>query len=226
MRFDETSGLSALELIDRSSERELAGILATFGEERRAGRIAKAILAARAEGRIVTAADLAAVVAAAAPRAGRRRRRAHPPGHAHLPGAAHRREPRDRGALRRRWPARSRPCDLAGAWPSSATTASRIASSSGSSRARAATASRTRFRPSVDRLLGRMNMAGTDRCATLVSWLLAHDYCERCGSVSQPPLSISLCSTEETIPPSRPAFPEAWSERRSRMAVGHRVSGA
>jgi 16S rRNA (cytosine1402-N4)-methyltransferase len=67
MRFDETSGVSALELIDRSSERELAGILATFGEERRAGRIAKAILAARAEGRIVTAADLAAVVAAASP---------------------------------------------------------------------------------------------------------------------------------------------------------------
>jgi 16S rRNA (cytosine1402-N4)-methyltransferase len=67
MRFDETSGVSALELIDRSSERELAGILATFGEERRAGRIAKAIVAARAEGRIVTAADLAAVVAQAAP---------------------------------------------------------------------------------------------------------------------------------------------------------------
>jgi 16S rRNA (cytosine1402-N4)-methyltransferase len=67
MRFDEASGLSALELIERSSERELAGILATFGEERRAGRIAKAIVAARAEGRIVTAADLADVVAAAAP---------------------------------------------------------------------------------------------------------------------------------------------------------------
>ena len=67
MRFDETSGVSALELIDRSSERELAGILATFGEERRAGRIAKAILAARAEGRLVTASDLAAVVAAATP---------------------------------------------------------------------------------------------------------------------------------------------------------------
>jgi 16S rRNA (cytosine1402-N4)-methyltransferase len=67
MRFDEATGLSALELIDRSSERELAGILATFGEERRAGRIAKAILAARAEGRLMTAADLAGVVAAAAP---------------------------------------------------------------------------------------------------------------------------------------------------------------
>jgi len=67
MRFDETRGLSALDLIDRSSERELAGILSTFGEERRAGRIAKAILAARAEGRLMTAADLADVVATAAP---------------------------------------------------------------------------------------------------------------------------------------------------------------
>lgn len=78
MRFDETSGLSALELIDRSSERELAGILATFGEERRAGRIAKAILAARSEGRLVSAADLAAVVAAAAPTRGADAGRIHP----------------------------------------------------------------------------------------------------------------------------------------------------
>jgi 16S rRNA (cytosine1402-N4)-methyltransferase len=80
MRFDETAGVSALELIDRSSERELAGILATFGEERRAGRIAKAIVAARAQGRIVTAADLASVVAAAAPgrRGGADAGRIHP----------------------------------------------------------------------------------------------------------------------------------------------------
>ncbi len=67
MRFDEATGLSALDLIDRSSQRELAAILKTFGEERRAGRIAKAILAARAEGRIMSAADLAAVVARVAP---------------------------------------------------------------------------------------------------------------------------------------------------------------
>ena len=80
MRFDEASGVPALELIERSSERELAGILATFGEERRAGRIAKAIVAARSEGRIVTAADLAAVIAAAAParRGGRDAGRLHP----------------------------------------------------------------------------------------------------------------------------------------------------
>jgi 16S rRNA (cytosine1402-N4)-methyltransferase len=78
MRFDEGRGLSALELIDRSSERELAAILSTFGEERRAGRIAKAILAARQEGRIVTAADLAEVVAAAAPARGADAGRIHP----------------------------------------------------------------------------------------------------------------------------------------------------
>ena len=67
MRFDEASGVSALELIDSSTERELAGILATFGEERRAGRIAKAIVAAREEGRLMTAAELAVLVASVAP---------------------------------------------------------------------------------------------------------------------------------------------------------------
>jgi len=78
MRFDEEAGLSALELIDRSSQRELAAILGTFGEERRAGRIAKAILAARAEGRLVTAADLSRVVAAAVPARGADAGRIHP----------------------------------------------------------------------------------------------------------------------------------------------------
>ena len=78
MRFDEDRGLSALDLIDRSSQRELAGILATFGEERRAGRIAKAIVAARAEGRLMTAADLARVVAQASPARGADAGRIHP----------------------------------------------------------------------------------------------------------------------------------------------------
>ena len=78
LRFDETSGVSALELIDRSSERELARIIATLGEERRAGRIAKAILAARAQGRLVTASDLAAVVAASVPARGADVGRIHP----------------------------------------------------------------------------------------------------------------------------------------------------
>ena len=70
MRFDETTGLSALGLIDRSSERELTRIIATLGEERHARRIAKAILASRSSGRLVTAADLASVVAAVVPARG------------------------------------------------------------------------------------------------------------------------------------------------------------
>jgi 16S rRNA (cytosine1402-N4)-methyltransferase len=78
MRFDETTGLSALELIDSTSERELARILSTLGEERRAGRIAKAILAARTSGRLVTASDLAAVVADAVPARGADAGRIHP----------------------------------------------------------------------------------------------------------------------------------------------------
>ena len=106
MRFDEDRGLSALDLIDRSSQRELAGILATFGEERRAGRIATAILAARAEG---SAHDCRG------PGAGRGRRRpgqpsrcrTNPSGHPHIPGAPHRGQPRARGARRPRSPAPS-----------------------------------------------------------------------------------------------------------------------
>jgi 16S rRNA (cytosine1402-N4)-methyltransferase len=78
MRFDEDRGVSALQLIDRSSARDLARILSSFGEERRAGRIAQAIVAARAEGRLMTAADLAAVVAAVAPARGADAGRIHP----------------------------------------------------------------------------------------------------------------------------------------------------
>jgi hypothetical protein len=79
MRFDEEAGLSALELIDSTSERELAGILATFGEERRAGRVAKAIVAAQPQ---------------------RSRCRPHPSRHTHIPGAAYCRQPRARSARR------------------------------------------------------------------------------------------------------------------------------
>jgi 16S rRNA (cytosine1402-N4)-methyltransferase len=71
MRFDEEAGLSALDLIDATTERELAGILSTFGEERRARRVAKAILAAREEGRLMTTADLAQVVTSAVGPGGR-----------------------------------------------------------------------------------------------------------------------------------------------------------
>ena len=74
MRFDAEQGESALDLVARSTERDLAEVIATYGEERHARRIAKAIVAARDAGRLVTAADLAAAVARAVPSAGGRSR--------------------------------------------------------------------------------------------------------------------------------------------------------
>ena len=79
MRFDASQGISALELIERSTEREIAALIATFGEERHARRVARAIVAARDEGRLVSAAALADVIASAVPPpASRGPRRIHP----------------------------------------------------------------------------------------------------------------------------------------------------
>ena len=80
MRFDRSEGPSVLDLIGQSTERNLAELIGSFGEERHARRIARAIVAARDEGRLVSAADLAAVVARAtpAPRHAARRHRIHP----------------------------------------------------------------------------------------------------------------------------------------------------
>ena len=78
MRFDAGQGTSALELIARTSERELASLIHTYGEERHARRIAKAIVAARDEGRLVSAADLAQTVARAVPASGGARARINP----------------------------------------------------------------------------------------------------------------------------------------------------
>ncbi|MFN2483748.1 MAG: 16S rRNA (cytosine(1402)-N(4))-methyltransferase RsmH [Candidatus Limnocylindria bacterium] len=78
MRFDAEEGASALELIARSSERELAALIHAYGEERHARRIAKAIVAARDEGRLLSAADLAQTVTRAAPSSGGARSRINP----------------------------------------------------------------------------------------------------------------------------------------------------
>ena len=78
MRFDAEQGESALDLVARSTERDLAEVIATFGEERHARRVAKAIVAARDQGRLVSAAALAATVAAAVPSSGGPRSRIHP----------------------------------------------------------------------------------------------------------------------------------------------------
>ena len=65
MRMDPTRGESAAEWIARASEREIADVLFSYGEEKQSRRIAKFIVAARAEAPITRTAQLAAVVAKA-----------------------------------------------------------------------------------------------------------------------------------------------------------------
>ena len=64
----EKSGPSAAELVNTLPERELADIIFRFGEERFARRIARSIVARRAEAPFTTTADLAALVRRAVPR--------------------------------------------------------------------------------------------------------------------------------------------------------------
>jgi 16S rRNA (cytosine1402-N4)-methyltransferase len=64
----EKSGPSAAELVNSLPERELADIIFRFGEERFARRIARSIVARRAEASFTTTADLAALVRRAVPR--------------------------------------------------------------------------------------------------------------------------------------------------------------
>ncbi|HLU77401.1 MAG TPA: 16S rRNA (cytosine(1402)-N(4))-methyltransferase RsmH, partial [Burkholderiales bacterium] len=65
MRMDRTRGETAAEWLARVEEAELKGVIKTYGEERFAGPIAKAIVAARSTGGIRTTGELARVVAAA-----------------------------------------------------------------------------------------------------------------------------------------------------------------
>jgi len=70
MRMDRTSGDTAADLVARADERELADAIFQYGEERFSRRIARAIVAARAEGAIATTGWLAAIVRRAIPRRG------------------------------------------------------------------------------------------------------------------------------------------------------------
>ncbi|HWJ64269.1 MAG TPA: 16S rRNA (cytosine(1402)-N(4))-methyltransferase RsmH [Acidimicrobiales bacterium] len=70
MRMDQGSGESAADLVNTADERELADILRRNADERFAGRIAKAIVAARP---ITTTGQLADVVVAAIPAPARRK---------------------------------------------------------------------------------------------------------------------------------------------------------
>ncbi len=67
MRMDPDQGESASQFLARAEEREIAGVIARFGEERHAKRIARAIVAARETGPIETTGRLAGIVAAAVP---------------------------------------------------------------------------------------------------------------------------------------------------------------
>jgi 16S rRNA (cytosine1402-N4)-methyltransferase len=67
MRMDNESGSSAAQWLARAGEREIADVLFRLGEERFSRRIARAIVAARAESPIVTTRQLADLVAAAVP---------------------------------------------------------------------------------------------------------------------------------------------------------------
>jgi len=77
MRMDRDAPLSARDLVNRADARELERILRDYGEERQAGRIARAIVERRRAAPIETTDELAALIASAMP-ASMRHGRIHP----------------------------------------------------------------------------------------------------------------------------------------------------
>ena len=67
MRMDTSGGQTAAQWLAGAKEGEIARILRDYGEERFAGRIARAIVRARGKGPIVTKRTLAGIVAAVSP---------------------------------------------------------------------------------------------------------------------------------------------------------------
>jgi 16S rRNA (cytosine1402-N4)-methyltransferase len=78
MRMDPTSRLTALDLIRDASTEELADILFALGEERHGRKMARAIHAALAAGKLATTLDLAGVAAAVIPAREQRLSKLHP----------------------------------------------------------------------------------------------------------------------------------------------------
>jgi 16S rRNA (cytosine1402-N4)-methyltransferase len=75
MRMNDAAGPSAYDLLAGSTERELADIFFTYGEERAARRIARAVVVARAAGRLpARTLELAKLVAGVVHVRGRRER--------------------------------------------------------------------------------------------------------------------------------------------------------
>ena len=77
MRMNPQGGQTAAELVNRLSEKRLAGIITEYGEDPWARRIAKAIVNSRQKQRIQTSRELAQIVEHAVPRR-HRRGRIHP----------------------------------------------------------------------------------------------------------------------------------------------------
>lgn len=67
MRMDPESGVSAAQWLQRADEREIADVLRRLGEERFAGRIARAIVTSRATAPLRTTLQLAGLIEAAVP---------------------------------------------------------------------------------------------------------------------------------------------------------------
>jgi 16S rRNA (cytosine1402-N4)-methyltransferase len=67
MRMDTSRGPSCADFVATGTEAEMASVIATYGEERFARRIARAIVEVRAASPLVTTGQLAAVVAGAIP---------------------------------------------------------------------------------------------------------------------------------------------------------------
>ncbi|MEN5061869.1 16S rRNA (cytosine(1402)-N(4))-methyltransferase RsmH [Luteimonas sp. TWI1416] len=80
MRMDPDTGESAAQWLAHAAEAEIADVLWTYGEERMSRRIARALVARRAQAPFERTADLAAVIAANVPRAKPQRgqRETHP----------------------------------------------------------------------------------------------------------------------------------------------------
>jgi 16S rRNA (cytosine1402-N4)-methyltransferase len=68
MRMDPDSGESAAQWLAHADEREIADVLFVYGEERQSRRIARAIVAARAQKALERTAQLAEVIASVVPR--------------------------------------------------------------------------------------------------------------------------------------------------------------
>lgn len=78
MRMDRSSGLTAADLLNTYSEKEIAGIIKDYGEEKWAARIAHIICEHRENKPMETTFDLVEAVDAAIPKAVRRKDEGHP----------------------------------------------------------------------------------------------------------------------------------------------------